>query len=104
MSVDHLYPKKQTTMYQTVHDAILGKTNSKEENEVEYLTKQIEKLDRSYPNNHRLKQAKVQLEMIDQSVWVGSIYMDKTQEYNVIMDTATDLVMVNGHLCKNCPG
>ena len=55
MSVDHLYPKKQTTMYQTVHDAILGKTNSKEENEVEYLTKQIEKLDRSYPNNHRLK-------------------------------------------------
>ena len=22
MSVDHLYPKKQTTMYQTVHDAV----------------------------------------------------------------------------------
>ena len=65
MSVDELYPKKQSTMYETVRNTIFGKTNTKEEDEIEYLERQIEKLDRSRPINHRLKQAKVQIEMKD---------------------------------------
>ena len=30
--------------------------------------------------------------------------MDGFAEYNVIFDTATDLVAINGHLCQDCPG
>ena len=30
--------------------------------------------------------------------------MDEFKEFDVIFDTATDLVAINGHLCKDCPG
>ena len=37
MTVDDLYPKKQSTMYESVRNTIFGKTNSKAENDIEYL-------------------------------------------------------------------
>ena len=42
--------------------------------------------------------------MKDQSVWVGTIFMDGFKEFDVIFDTATDLVAITGHLCIDCPG
>jgi len=41
---------------------------------------------------------------LDGTMWVGPILMGGTVELDVVYDTGSDWVVVEGQACKNCQG